>query len=237
MTVSTINGDRHFGPIRERAYQVWLATTFRNCEGINDDITGSYECKWQDRARANNYEHISIFCSLGEWANNVTDLLKDTFRDAYSFTDFDQSQALFRYYTRMLLVTSEMLVDFVDILDLVMPGHPKARRKLLSDNPFGVDDLLGYVNTVCKHKAGRIHYCNHHLPIWFEDCAIPSPYDQPLRVKNLDYRSPDSVLVPRLGDILMTVIGGYNRLHELFEADEEKFKVVCDKYASPNPED
>jgi len=67
-----------FKDVREQAFQLWEQGTNRNCQLINDDITGSFECKWQDRATfALGYEHISIFCSLGEWANNISDILKD----------------------------------------------------------------------------------------------------------------------------------------------------------------
>jgi hypothetical protein len=37
------------------------------------------------------YEHISIFCSLGEWANNISDILKDDSKDYYNFLIEDHS--------------------------------------------------------------------------------------------------------------------------------------------------
>lgn len=80
-----MSGFTSFGDARKQAFHNWEGTTFRNCDGINDELTGSWECKWQDAATERNYNHISIFCSLGDWGSNVTDILKDNRYDSYSF--------------------------------------------------------------------------------------------------------------------------------------------------------
>lgn len=221
-----------FGQVREQALELWKATTFRDCEAVNDDITNSYECMWQDRATSLNYKHISIFCSLGEWANNITDVLKDESCDDYSFLDPEHCQALFRYYTRMFLVTSEMLSDFEEITAFVNSTDVKSARTFLSDKPFGLDTLFGFTNTVCKHKAKHIHLCNHHLPIWFEDCSEVCPFVQPITIGHLDFDQPDGIFMPTLADVIMTVVICYNRLNELFERETNKFKAICDRYAA-----
>ena len=73
------------------------ATTGRNRIGANDDITGSWECGWQDRATAEGYGHISVFCSMGEWATNLSDLLTDDRFDHCSFHVQGQRETLFRH--------------------------------------------------------------------------------------------------------------------------------------------
>jgi hypothetical protein len=131
-----------FGKVREQAFLLWQATTNRDCHGVNDDITGGFECKWQDKATLEKYQHISIFCSLGDWANNITDILKDESCDNLSFVDSEHCRALFRYYTRLLLVTSEMLSDFEEMVVLVKDANSKSARAILSDKAVSVDAVL-----------------------------------------------------------------------------------------------
>ncbi len=221
-----------FGKVREQAFLIWQATTNRNCEGINDDIRGSFECKWQDRATLEKYEHISIFCSLGDWANNITDILKDNSCDDCSFFDHEHCLALFRYYTRLLLVTSEILSDFEDMIARVKQADSKTKttRAFLSDEPISVDALLGFINTVCKHKVHNIHRCNHHLPIWFQDSQMNCPFTAPIEIGNLAFSQPDSILMPKLSDIIMTIVVCYNRLDDLFGKEADMFKSICDVY-------
>ena len=72
---------------------MWEIDTNRNCLLVNDDMTGSFECKWQVRATQQlGYEHISMFCSLGEWANNISDILKDDNIDYCNFLNDEDRQ-------------------------------------------------------------------------------------------------------------------------------------------------
>lgn len=220
-----------FGYIRKQALSMWETNTNRDCRSVNDDITGSFECKWQDRATQQlGYEHISIFCSLGEWANNISDILKDENFDYYDYLNDEDCQALFRYYTRLLLIVSEILCDFEDIIQKIGTPQSKNARNILSSSKGDLDSLLYYINRVCKHKVTGLHRCNHHLPIWFEDCAQSNPFVKPVSIRDLDFTQPDGILVPKLGRIIEIILYCYQQLDELFEKDSNKFKLICDEY-------
>jgi len=220
-----------FGIIRKQAFLLWEQETKRNCQLVNDDITGSFECKWQDRATSDfKYEHISIFCSLGEWANNISDSLKDISCDNYNFRHVDDSQALFRYYTRILLIISEMLCDFEEIVKKIESPESKKAREFLSSRKGEVNSLLAFINKVCKHKVNNLHHCNHHLPVWFEDCMENCIFAKPISIENLELDQPDGIQIPKLSYFVQVILKCYTRLDELFEKETDKFKMICDEY-------
>lgn len=220
-----------FSDTRKQAFYRWKAGTNRNCRGVNDDITESFECKWQDRATDElGYEHISIFCSLGEWASNISDILKDDSCDYCDFLNDEHRRALFRYYTRLLLVVSEILCDFEEIVQKIESPQPKKAREFLSDGGGEVDSLLGFVNNVCKHKVPKLHRCNHHLPIWFEDCLQGDTFTRPISIGNLKFDEADGILVPRLSYFIDVILQCYTHLDALFEQETDKFKMICNEY-------
>jgi hypothetical protein len=214
-----------------QAFQLWEQGTNRNCHLVNDDITGSFECKWQDIATDElGYEHISIFCSLGEWANNISDILQNESYDYYDFLNDDCRIALFRYYTRLLLIVSEMLGDFEAIVQRLGFPRSKKAREYLSSGRDDVHLLLGFINKVCKHKVESLHQCNHHLPIWFEDCKQSRTFAKPISINSLDFDHPDGILISKLSFFVQVILNCYSRLDELFEKEPEKFKIICNEY-------
>jgi len=221
-----------FGNTRKQAFSLWETSTNRNCNGVNDDITGSFECKWQDRATLDmRYSHISIFCSLGEWANNISDILQQDSCDYYNYLDEDHCQALFRYYTRLLLVISEILTDFEKIIiEVKVSIDTQKAREFFSAKQGEIHALFAFINKICKHKTSDLHRCNHHLPIWFEDCKEPHSFRNLISISNLDFNHPDGILVPKLNYFINVVIQCYARLDELFVKETDKIKIICDKY-------
>jgi len=191
----------------------------------------SFECKWQDRATLElGYEHISIFCSLGEWASNISDILNDASRDRCDFLNDEHRQALFRYYTRFFLVVSEMLSDFEEIVQKTQSLQSKKARDFLSGKRGEVHSLVGFVNTVCKHKVKSLHRCNHHLPIWFEDCSESHSFTRPISIGNLDFDQADGILVPKLSCFIDVILHCYARLDDLFEKETDRFRIICNEY-------
>jgi len=220
-----------FRNTRKQALQRWVAGTNRDCDLLNDEIVESLECAWQNRARDSlGHEHISIFCSLGEWASNISDILKDASRDRCDFLDYDHRQALYRYYTRFLLVVSEILSDFEDIVRETGSNCSKDPRRFLSSKKGEMHALNGFLNTVCKHKVGKIHVCNHHLDIWFEDCPQKHGFKRPVTVEHLEFDHPDGILVPKLGYFVEVILHCYTRLDDLFQREVDAFETICSQY-------
>ncbi len=227
-----------FQTIRQNAVSQWTATTKRQGCGLDECYADSIECAWQTRAMDDlGYCHISLFCSLADWACNMTDVLMDHRFDAMDFVDANHSQALSRFYTRVLLVASEVFADLEKIA--VEAGHCKdiaSARAFLSSNtaPAWIDDLHQFINRVCKHKFKNIHQCNHHLPICFEDEISRTGHANPIRVGSVDIEGGDAIQFPRLASICDAICGAYAKIDELFQADEVAFKKICDKFDDPS---
>jgi hypothetical protein len=75
-----------------------------------------------------------------------------------------------------------------------------------------------------------MHLCNHHLPIWFEDTQMSCPFVNSIRIENLDFDQPDSILMPKLSELIMTIVICYNRLDDVFGNEADKFTIICNKY-------
>jgi len=235
-----------FYEARADALYYWINSTKRIITDkysliTTDDLAETFECKWQNKSE---HGHISIFCSLGEWASNITDILKDEAFDKCYFENEDESQILYRYFTRLLLVVSEILTDFQDIYIVSLGLDPKnhdhrrkaAPRKFLFGipevDPDPLTEMLNFINNVCKHKAQHIHKCNHHLPLHFAD----NPNEQLesknyLHLKNLDFTTNKlGIVMPKLSSILYTVILCYNKLDYYFNSDKIAYNKICNAY-------
>lgn len=230
-----------FWMVRGAALQLWLNQTGRNVYRLEDGTPvddyayGHFECKWQlDAGRImGDGWHVPYFCSLGDWAGNITDLLTDDRYDPLSFgTDEIQDQLLFRYYTRFMLVVSELITDFREFLKLTNLSDRKHSNSRLSST-LDIGNLLNYINSVCKHKVTqegkhkddtKLHQCNHHLPLSFEDSGVQSGFNLPFHVKKAPTGIPDGIVVPALSSLVQVVLDGYCELDKGFQSDRQKFK-------------
>jgi len=224
-----------FGKIRKKAFKTWKEYTGRSGKGYNENIAGTYECDWQNKADKKYSMHISVFCSLGEWASNISDILKDKSLDNLDLLNINHRQALYRYYTRLLLVESEMLTDFQNIFQVSVPGLTgnKVRQLLSTDSEEKeINNLIGFINTVCKHKTANIHSCNHHLNIWFEDTGRDSRYKDQIKIGylNFDKTKRPVVVVPQLEYFINILIQCYHALDSLYNDNDLAFEEICDKY-------
>lgn len=193
----------------------------RSATQINDNMTDSFECNWQrDFVQAE--EHASIFCSIGEWATSITDFLHDSKFDNCSFSYKSQRIALFRHYTRLLLITSEILVDFEDIIKH-LNNKQKNVRAYLSDNSlsFSFNDIMAYINNVIKHKFDKLqcdakyHLCNHHIDYDFKDSKTFKTIHNNIRVSHLKSNEGSRIEVPSLIEIINQILFSYQKLDNI----------------------
>lgn len=209
-----------FKEIRLNAKSHWHTVTKRkrNKTQINDDINDTFECNWQ-RDLVHPNEHASIFCSIGEWATSITDFLHDSRFDDYTFNSERQRLALFRHYTRFFLIASEILVDFEDMIKH-FNDKQKDVRAFLKDSTlsFSFDEIMGYINNVCKHKFGNLkcdakyHLCNHHIDYVFKDSKTFAPNRNNIRVSNLKSRTGSKIEVPALIEVINQILFCYQKL-------------------------
>lgn len=230
---------KSFKDTRIEALQYWLDATNRKRYRRSDIVRSTFECKWQN-TKISDDEHVSIFCSMGSFTTNITDLLTDKRFDYCTFDGHDE--ILFRFYTRILLVTSEVLTDFQDILIEIKLAKSKdpAREMLQNANhSFKIQDLFDYVNKVCKHKVSNLHLKNHHAKIIFCDDPIFERKEKSLHISNvkecLKQRGTiDFIELPKLLHIMDVIIDGYKSLDKIFNHDKDKFESFCSKYKTIN---
>jgi hypothetical protein len=227
-----------FGPIREDAVSRWASSTKRVGCGVDECYAASVECSWQERAvEASGYCHISLFCSLAEWACNLTDLLTDDRYDSLDLANPDHAQVLARFYTRILLVASELFADFDRLaMEAKQTKDQQAARSFLSPSgaPTWIHDCQGFINQVCKHKYGNIHQCNHHLPIICEDDKSALSFSNPIRVGSVDIKHGDAICFPSLSSVCDAICDAYSAIDSLFKADADAFKRICDAFNDPS---
>jgi hypothetical protein len=230
-----------FKPVREKALQQWLAKTKR-IRNVNDDFNDSIECSWQ-RELVPDEMHNSIFCSLGEWNSNITDIVNETGIDNLDFEDEEHRKAIFRYYTRLMLVVSEILTDFQDFLIYLKnyPGNRDTRNRRATkrfNDPslvFSCKELFKFINNVCKHKIGnttqsviKYHKCNHHIDYTVKDDPAFEKKKNSLKVKNIiskKIRENMTIEIPSLEEVLKQVEYGYEVLDQALNAKRPKKRI------------
>jgi len=197
-------------------------------------------CQWQARAGSSGFGHISIFCSVWEWAANVTDVLLDNRFDDYPVGELGAQETqgldnedtmvleqtpeiLARHYFRTIMLSAEVLEDLT-ILRVQMASSPptkKNARNDLSRAPLAVDGLIEYANRVCKHKEA-LHRCNHHIPKRFLDADLGF---EPGHYTDWNFLAQDAIEIPRYGDIIETVVGAFSRADELLRDSDNLGRI------------
>lgn len=226
-----------FENIRKDCLKYWKKETKRK-RNINDNVIESFECIWQ-----NNYVskdmHNSIYCSIAEWNTHITDILGDSRFDELKFTRDKDSQSLFRFYTRVLLISSEILTDFQDFLILFEDIGKKKARELLTDssNEFSFQELMDYINSICKHKIGqnnfqKYHFYNHHIKYHFKDSGIEC-YSKKIFIKNvksINVTGTEPLEIPFLMSIIKQILFAYNVIDKSLNLNFKTNKVKLKKY-------
>jgi hypothetical protein len=252
-----------FQQTREAALQLWLAGTNRVRDEGSDNFSDGYECTWQNKFQPyveGNTDHYSIFCSLGEFSTNLTDILEDIQYDKRQFDNEQDQQVLYRHYTRTFLFASEIITDFQDILTGLRLGnrptgnqlsHGKGQSRIELNTGLPADtinNMFNYINNVFKHKVNNIHICNHHLPIHFEDSGTVFGYAHPVSVGTINtfiqqnniqagtIPTHDSVEVPSLVRLIEIVLNCYRVVDNAFRADRQRFHAYANLYLGQTPQ-
>ena len=220
---------QEFKGIRELALTNWQELTGRKCYEFYDDINGAYECNWQNR----NNSHVSIFCSLGIWAECLSQLLQDTRYDTIDVSEERGAEDLYSYYNQLLLITSELVDDLVIMYMAAASSNDKksAKSRLSVSNGYDLDQLVGFINNIVKHKSNNFHVCNHHLPIMLEDVRNKRKNRNQISVGNInDLHRKTALIMPSLIKVIYSITGAYKKINALFEKDIQSYKRIADKY-------
>jgi len=247
-----------FEYIRKPALSIWLHETKRVRQDDTDIFSASFECDWQNEFQPpnpNRTDHYSVFCSLGDWNTNLTDIIDDARYDNLDYTDDENGAIILRQYTKVMLITSEILTDFQDILSTFRAGkilkksklsnEANISRQMLDKNfpPGTVTNLFEFINNVVKHKLNNIHFCNHHLHLYFVDSGTANTHRSTVTISNLsDYTTKsflffnkpakvaDSIEIPSLTFIISVIINGYKVLDEEFKKAPRAFGIFSKLY-------
>ena len=226
-----------FGDIRPHVLKNWYAGLDRKRDDgeLTDDYSESAWCEIQKEC-TDNGKHCSFICSLGDWLNNISDLLHDNRFDELTEENYD---VLFRYYTRILLLVSEVIEDFVMLNKQILNfgGKKDASRDLengiLSENEL--KELSQFINTVCKHKTenNNLHVHNHHLRIEFVDLNAEEHENQ-IRLNNQEWTSINhytTILIPSLKYFIDLVIKTNNKILHYITNNADHKKKLLEIYA------
>lgn len=230
--------NNNFQDVRKKALKLWQEKTKRTPEDENSSaFIDAFECQWQQK-HAGEF-HNNFFCSLGEFATSIDDLLTDERLDDIEITNYettDENESkLYRYYCRVLLVADQIIEDF------------QTEIKNQSDFPSTAKTLRGFVNSAIKHKTKKsLHFNKHnnHCRFYFEGELInPSSETEIISQDNLSYfckndteKTVLGLLLPSLNNIVCAIIDCYEAFDKLLE-DEEFKNRFNGKYCTINQED
>jgi hypothetical protein len=222
-----------FKTIRQNALETWYSGLSRTrvTGKFSDDYSDSTLCKWQRECTDDN-KHCSFLCSLGDWLSNISDVLHDDRFDELNLEDdedAEKEEALFRYYTRFLLLVSEVIEDFVVLNQKLKHLNTKGlsgndlENGILRNNEL--KDISEFINSVCKHKTERdnLHVHNHHLGFRFEDFDDNSENNQ-IRLGHLNIgqiNMDTTVLVPKLTYFINVIVAVNNKVDNCIATDIE----------------
>lgn len=244
-----------FKDIRTKALAIWLKESGRKFK-VTDNTSNAFECTWQNPALDNGFNHISIFCSLAEFSSHITDLLRDYRYDKYEYNKSENiNEVLFRYYSRILLITSEIITDLQDIWILsnyeistkeynglnikTKREYQDIAREQMSIKENELNKLFNYINRICKHKTQNLHICNNHIKYHFEDFKSSNGVRKSINIGNIrnyiaydkttfeKQTKPTTLIVPKLEYIITQIINCYIVVNNLFADHHTKFEHIC----------
>ena len=237
--VLTKENSNTYGKVRKSILENWLTKSKRKraTNSFEDDFSESLVCEWQNKWQDG---HVSVFCSIGEWSSNISDILSDEKYDyRYYITD---SEVLFRLYTRFLMVISELIEDLQHINSIIKDIDPDDKKKSGRDfeqDFFEIKELKrisDFINKICKHKITYLHKHNHHLQIVFKDALVDEnenfKHDKIISLTNLTKDVDDEywIEIPKLNYFIEVVIKCFNKIDAVFKEDENNFIKICQKF-------
>jgi len=224
-----------FKVMREIALNSWRERTKRTPEIAGfSAFVDAYECQWQEK-HAGEY-HNNFFCSLGEFATNIDDLLEDQRFDDIDINEdcsveYENSGKLYRYYCRFLLVSEQIIEDFETAL------------KLKKDDDWKPVQLKKFVNWIIKHRSdGPFHFnrTNEHLEFLFGGIHPDIEDESILNFENYAKENYDitkivAILMPPLETIIDILIMCYMRLDQ--RLNDETFRNELNRSFCREPEE
>jgi hypothetical protein len=205
-----------FKTIRETALDNWNTELNRKREdgGYSDNYSESNLCNWQN-------ECLAVNILLNE-----------------------EPQVLFRFYTKILLILSEIIEDIITLDKNVKEYNGKKDATAhIEIGYFGEGELKAiseFINSVCKHKTERdnLHIHNHHLKIEFVDFG-DKEHENQIRLNNQDWTTINkntTILIPELSYFIKVIIRLNKRFDNLLKTEdgykERLFALYADEWPS-----
>ena len=220
-----------FRSLRKSVLIHWLKQTKRKRMPWGNDIRyDAMDCAWHELTPEG--VHCNFFCGVGEWVDNITDVLDDTTCDKLNFRDPRHHPRLYRQYIRILFIISELIDDLSNAIE-ECGGSTKQRsqRNLLFPEAHG---LAGFVNLAIKHKTTVFHSHNNHLPIYFDDFHILPAESSAFSISTPCPQDPSCIQIPKLSVLIQFVLLAYQNFDDFLRNGDTKDKVarLVQKYAA-----
>lgn len=220
--------DNKFRRVREDALTYWLQESKRKRDknSLDDDFSVSVFCDLQNRVstKYGDTAHLALFCNLGDWGSHISDILLDTSNDEVNLTTGETARKLFRYYTRLMHIVSELVADVAQV-SKELEGTTKGNRQGIKNG----DKLIAFVNHYVKHKKNNSHCDDHHLPVAFEDTYNAAKKDSDITFGSLKPSKAERFFIPSLKSIVDIALASEQKLKEVLASDES-FEKIFDCY-------
>lgn len=249
---------KYFEEVRTDALAEWLRRRplHRKIDDKNGQIYLSQQHTFEHRVQHDRQgdKHINILCSMMAYSENITDILTDNRWDQkrFGFDDYnhhfdencpgilfypeDDDDVLFRVYTKLWLIASELFEDFIALHQLTLKVSKATSQEFLSPNKTELHQILGFTNRVFKHRDDGFHIANDHLKILFEDSGHLFEFNNPISLTSIskeDFKGePDSLVIPKMRFIIDILIHGYDKLFGLFSEKENYDKLINSRFST-----
>ena len=192
-------------------------------------------CVWQNYRAAS---HVGPYCNALSHLEALHDLLEHgTWCDDVELSpwlnDADDTEQLFRFYGIVFLAWHELVQDLRLIHGAALPGKSKSIKVP------SVDELMGFVNRVFKHRGtpdgdASFHERHHHGPYLFADApayaeALPADgqYVAVGQRPRAGARPPLPLVVPSLIDAMRRTSEALRATSSILRHSDARARVIA----------
>ena len=254
----------NFEVMRKSALEYWLLSAKRVDASYKQETLDirvniredGYECEWQEEAEnitGIKDIHVCQFCSIGDEADSITDILCDERYDKLEFTDLEDAKILYRYYSRYFLYCINVIDDLERLANRMgyIENKDKGRQEIAAtaitngSEPLKIHYFVDFTSSISKHKLPKsddrqgFHGFNNHLPKLFEDSRMDGkePKNTVLSMINTSPQNIEAIEMPSILLPISIISTCYEFISMMNAKHRDKFKEFCENNNKPPAND